>query len=65
LQADDVGLGFAKPGARELSRLPGEQTEINAALAAIDGTRPENETAAMLASQMALTHKPNCRTCWS
>jgi hypothetical protein len=40
----------------ELSRLPGEQTEINAALAAIDGTRPENETAAMLASQMALTH---------
>ena len=33
-----------------------EQSEINAALAAIDGTRPENETAAMLASQMALTH---------
>ena len=27
----------------ELSRLPGEQREINAALAAIDGTRPENE----------------------
>jgi hypothetical protein len=40
----------------ELSRLPGEQTEINAALAAIDGTRPENETAAMLASQMVVTH---------
>ena len=40
----------------ELSRLPGEQTEINAALAAIDGTRPENELAAMLASQMVVTH---------
>ena len=40
----------------ELSRLPGEQSEINAALAAIDGTRPENETAAMLASQMVVTH---------
>jgi hypothetical protein len=32
------------------------QTEMNAALAAIDGTRPENEMAAMLASQMAATH---------
>jgi hypothetical protein len=32
------------------------QTELNAALAAIDGTRPENEMAAMLASQMAATH---------
>jgi len=41
----------------ELSRLPSEQTEINAALAAIDGTRPENETAAMLASQMVVTHR--------
>jgi hypothetical protein len=40
----------------ELSRLPGEQTEINAALAAIDGTRPENELAAMLASQMVVMH---------
>ena len=40
----------------ELSRLPSEQTEINAALAAIDGTRPENEMAAMLASQMVVTH---------
>jgi hypothetical protein len=30
--------------------------ELNAALAAVDGARPENETAAMLASQMALTH---------
>jgi hypothetical protein len=29
---------------------------MNAALAAIDGTRPENEMAAMLASQMAATH---------
>jgi hypothetical protein len=33
-----------------------EQREMNAALAAIDGTRPENEMAAMLASQMAATH---------
>ena len=41
----------------ELSRLPGEQTEINAALAAIDGTRSENETTAMLASQMVVTHR--------
>jgi hypothetical protein len=41
----------------ELSRLPSEQTEINAALAAIDGTRPENKTAAMLASQMVVTHR--------
>ena len=40
----------------ELSRLPGEQREINAALAAIDGTRPANELAAMLASQMVVTH---------
>jgi tetratricopeptide (TPR) repeat protein len=40
----------------ELSRLPGEQREINAALAAIDGTRPETELAAMLASQMVVTH---------
>jgi hypothetical protein len=32
------------------------QRELNAALAAIDGTRPENEMAAMLASQMAATH---------
>ena len=32
------------------------QTEMNAALAAIDGTRPENEMTAMLASQMAATH---------
>ena len=32
------------------------QREMNAALAAIDGTRPENEMAAMLASQMAATH---------
>src|SRR5271166_27810 len=32
------------------------QREMNAALAAIDGTRPENEMAAMLASQMAVTH---------
>ena len=40
----------------ELSRLPGEQREINAALAAIDGTRPENELAAMLVSQMVVTH---------
>jgi hypothetical protein len=31
------------------------QREMNAALAAIDGTRPENEMAAMLASQMAAT----------
>jgi hypothetical protein len=29
---------------------------VNAALAAIDGTRPENEMGAMLASQMAATH---------
>jgi hypothetical protein len=32
------------------------QREMNAALAAIAGTRPENEMAAMLASQMAATH---------
>jgi hypothetical protein len=32
------------------------QTEMNAALAAIDGTRPENEMTAMLASQMVATH---------
>jgi hypothetical protein len=32
------------------------QRDMNAALAAIDGTRPENEMAAMLASQMAATH---------
>ena len=32
------------------------QTEMNAALAAIDGTRPENKMTAMLASQMAATH---------
>jgi hypothetical protein len=32
------------------------QREMNAALAAIDGTRPENEMTAMLASQMAATH---------
>jgi hypothetical protein len=37
-------------------RLHTGQTELNAALAAIDGTRPENEMAAMLASQMAATH---------
>ena len=29
---------------------------MNAALAAVDGTRPENEMAAMLAGQMAVTH---------
>jgi hypothetical protein len=50
----------------ELQRLSGsqlstgkahaKQTEMNAALAAIDGTRPENEMAAMLASQMVATH---------
>ena len=32
------------------------QREMNAALAAIDGTRPEKEMGAMLASQMAATH---------
>ena len=32
------------------------QREMNAALAAIDGTRPENEMGAMLASEMAATH---------
>ncbi len=52
--------------ASELNRLAGSQratgqpyasqTDLNAALAAIDGTRPENEMAAMLASQMAVTH---------
>jgi hypothetical protein len=49
----------------ELNRLSGShaagqrhasQKDLNAALAAIDGTRPENEMAAMLASQMAATH---------
>lgn len=33
-----------------------EQRNLNAAIAVIDGTRPENEAAAMLASQMAATH---------
>jgi hypothetical protein len=33
-----------------------EQRNLNAAIAVIDGTRPENEAAAMLASQMAVTH---------
>jgi len=52
--------------ATELNRLsrsqhPGgqrhaSQRDLNAALAAIDGTQPENEMAAMLASQMAATH---------
>ena len=32
------------------------QDDVNAALAAVDGTRPENEMAAMLAGQMAVTH---------
>ena len=32
------------------------QRALNAAIAVIDGTRPENEAAAMLASQMAVTH---------
>ena len=32
------------------------QRDLNAAIAVIDGTRPENEAAAMLASQMAVTH---------
>jgi hypothetical protein len=35
---------------------PGE-TEFNAALAAVDGIRPENETEAMLAVQMYATHE--------
>jgi hypothetical protein len=39
---------------RELSGR--EQRDLNAAIAVIDGTRPENEAAAMLASQMAATH---------
>jgi hypothetical protein len=33
-----------------------EQRDLNAAIAVIDGTRPENEAAAMLGSQMAVTH---------
>ena len=32
------------------------QRDLNAAIAVIDGTRPDNEAAAMLASQMAVTH---------
>jgi len=32
------------------------EVEVNAALAAVDGARPENEKEAMLASQMAATH---------
>jgi hypothetical protein len=55
-----------KPAATEIKRLVSglqnndqmavSDDELNAALAAVDGARPENETAAMLASQMALTH---------
>jgi hypothetical protein len=58
------GLDFVE---KELERLSnchhaGEQSDhqhqrdLNAAIAVIDGTRPENEAAAMLASQMAVTH---------
>jgi hypothetical protein len=50
----------------ELNRLMGalqncgesyaSEEAMNAAIAVVDGTRPESETAAMLASQMAVTH---------
>ncbi len=35
---------------------PADQTTINAALAVVDGIKPENEVEAMLAAQMAVTH---------
>ena len=38
------------------SELP-TQTELNAALAAIDGTRPADEIEAMLAVEMIATHE--------
>jgi hypothetical protein len=50
----DLGERLSLGGERA-GQLHTGQAEMNAALAAIDGTRPENEMAAMLTSQMAAT----------
>ena len=63
---DAFGTSSREFANREISRLleslratgqrHAPQDDVNAALAAVDGTRPENEMAAMLAGQMAVTH---------
>jgi hypothetical protein len=40
---------------------PADNNTLNAALAVVDGTSPENEVEAMLASQMAMTMLSPCR----
>jgi hypothetical protein len=64
---DCFGTGSAAFAEHAIARLaaiirgkgsaPSTQTELNAALAAVDGIRPTNEIEAMLAVQMVATHE--------